>query len=411
LETSHLQYLRGQLQISLESSSQVQEFSDYFAYLNQDLPDYLKASQILTHTIMEYNTVNIKFPHTSWFSSVEYKEKVKELSQVAMSTNEKTVVLSSEIKLVLLGANDVSKPIHIDASEFDVLPFFLPTNYHNQNYYLNSYEMPNIQDSLHLIIKATIQFAILEPIEVVFKEIKTATGRYTNVHCFTHQKKSHIGVEASGEPDDYISGYIYTNLEGETKIVSWNGDYIHSYEEYEELFDASREKPFDEAQSLRLIEDVKSKVQESLPASLKKEFLDDLSGKLEAKRRTLQAKSEEELIAQENERSKALDKSAVQISDDSVKLTRKEVSHLRNKRLKRFAIGHANIEDVKSPKRLTDIHTTIEAQIRKEDDRAERGIENEKIRNRLQVLKQRVEEKQRSQRLSEQGRFEPIHAI
>ena len=250
-----------------ESFGADDRFIRYFNLLNEIPPDYQKATKIMSQKLKE-NYASIKFPHTSWFSPVQYEKEVQEFSQVAMSTAKSPISVSQDIRIILLGANYISQPIQLDGEfEWD-LPKFLPVNYYNQNYCLESLKILNINKSFDQIFSLLIDSAVVESINVIFKQMQTKTGIYKNVHVFTHQD-----INSDGS---MLSGYIYTNAQGETKIASW--------ESGQKMPASVRERDYDTVKAQVRIDAIESKIKKGLPDALKPDALKNLSSVLEAKK-------------------------------------------------------------------------------------------------------------------------------
>ncbi|MCX5923542.1 MAG: hypothetical protein NTU89_03150 [Candidatus Dependentiae bacterium] len=244
------------LPVSLEK---INFFESYFKLLNEIPPNYQKALSIMAQNGKE-NYGSIRFQNTSWFSPIQYKKEVKELSQIAMSTRKKSILINNEIKIIILNANYIPKSLIFNAECDALLPWLLPANYHNQNYYFESLRMPNIKDSFHNVLIRLLQSSIKEPINIIFKHIQIGSKELFNVLCFIH--------ESDSNPNEPRTGYIYTNKKGETKTASWpsNNDWPYVIEE----------QNFNRILANNKIQNIEKKIKEYILPSLTPESLSKL---------------------------------------------------------------------------------------------------------------------------------------
>lgn len=275
-------------------------FTQYFNHLNEPLPNYQKAAETISGMWKDEsakikdqsklsNYVSIKFPHTSWLTPIEMKNVVKKISQIDASTRKAAFNIADNIDIILLSATNIPTGFSFNGFTQN-LPYFLPANYQNQNYVIEQIDAPDLifyppaeffDGSLNHYINDIMPLpSIQEPINIVIKEFKPNSKRYTNLYLFTHHKvDANDPLATTLEVNKIYFGYIYTNPEGLTKITAWNNqndDYQeHQKEEeydddddefYPAIFDEPSiiEKDFDPNALQQLIAQVETKATKGL---------------------------------------------------------------------------------------------------------------------------------------------------
>ncbi len=163
-----------------------------------------------------YNYATIRFPHTEWFSPIAYGKFVKVLSQVAMSTATKPVIISADTQVVLLGANNYHQPLKCQHTHVETLTF-LPSNYNNQDYHFTAIKFANRSDLQAVMSQFLAVQGIKEPINITIKELTVGKKVYKEVQIFMYKQLK--------TPDKPQYGYSYTDpTDGKRYIAHWNFD-------------------------------------------------------------------------------------------------------------------------------------------------------------------------------------------
>lgn len=220
------QFYTAQKLYSPQKNKGMTLFSDCFAFLNETPANFEKFSSLFVSTEnanvdLPQNYISIKFPYASWFSFVHYKDIVKSISAIDMAAKyrNKPMLIADKIQIILLGANVITSSIVIsrDTSDEKVsLPYILPINYHNQNYFFNEIALPHdqsetVQAPIINMFSALIQ--VEEPIAIVIKKLTTAIKTFDNVVIFT-------GLPWEGY-DDLQTGYAYIDHDGNAFRAHW----------------------------------------------------------------------------------------------------------------------------------------------------------------------------------------------
>lgn len=204
-------------QMFLEQQNYMQE---YFQALNANPPDYVKAAQMgspddmFSMTNYVTNLVSIKMPHTSWFTPEVFDKKIQTITRVKALTS-KEILIKKNVEMVLLSANNIDS---IVVPNGVVIPRFMPVNYVNPNYVINSLiiNAESATDDIHSVMRFLLPIPnVKEPIKGFIKEIRLGNKVYKDVYMFTYKKLTEDPIEY------YKSGYTYTDDSGIMRMVVW----------------------------------------------------------------------------------------------------------------------------------------------------------------------------------------------
>lgn len=192
----------------------------YFNALNELPPDYSTAAKLSSkylenNNLNRYaNLVSIKMPHTSWFSPEIFDKSMQKITQIQSSTK-KEFIINPDIKIILISANVIDS-LKIVSSE--LMPKLFPMNYINQNYVIKSLNFNqqssfSFQEAINYLSMSILPLSnVHESIRILIKELN-AEGKflYKDLYFFAH-----VNIKGS-----YQSGYMYTDIYGNTFINLW----------------------------------------------------------------------------------------------------------------------------------------------------------------------------------------------
>ena len=335
----------------------------FYSLNNSDHIDYLESinhlSQIYEKSDKNFpmkfestsNYISIKFPNTSWFTPAEFKEYVLQISQIAMSTKQKPIIIEKTIKLILIGANYI--PISFIINREYLLPTFIPVNYYHPNYIFTKIDIrnPTPEDDLETVIAIMFlgYFDInnldnnseynMNNINILIKNLKIGSKLYKNVIIFIEKP-----LESTMSQNEYKIGYIYTNEEHQTFIVSWD-------------FKEKKTELFDKQKLELMITDIEKEVSNLLPDNLKQDFLQDLSTKI-AKKPSQEIIANKEILLWFNENKEKIIESVEKHFSNTILDDREKKLNQVNIKIKEEIKNRLETENIQNEKNIKEIQSS-----------------------------------------------------